>query len=107
MVEPISKASEIQELKEIKPPRSRRVERKGEDTLTISSEAKSAFQLEKEKKIAMKAALEADDIRWEKVRLAQERIKEGFYNNPEIVEEIASRILEENDLLQGTILGLR
>jgi tRNA uridine 5-carbamoylmethylation protein Kti12 len=107
MVEPISKASEIQELKEIKPPRSRRVGRKGEDTLTISSEAKSAFQLEKEKKIAMKAALEADDIRWEKVRLAQERIKEGFYNNPEIVEEIASRILEENDLLQGTILGLR
>jgi hypothetical protein len=102
MVEPISGPSEIPEFKKLKPIKPKKARREGKDTLSISSKAKYSFELEKYKKIA----LEARDIRWDKVKAAQQRIKEGFYNKPKIVEEITSKMLEENDLLKGGLFGI-
>lgn len=103
MIEPINGSTGIQEIKEVRPTKQRKVKRDRRDDLTISEEAKKTFQL----KMYERIALEAPEIRPDKINLAQNRIKEGFYEREDIMEEIAKKILEEDRLVYGSILGLR
>lgn len=75
--------------------RTRKVrQRRGEvqDSVKISEEGKKAFELTQEIAIAKRAIDETSDIREERVREAQERLEEGYYQRAQVLEEIAERI---------------
>ncbi|HAV43404.1 TPA: hypothetical protein DCX15_05255 [bacterium] len=97
MVQSISRTPEIQKLTEIKPAQPRKVVSQ-KDTLAISSEAKAALQRKKEIQLAWEAINAAPDIREDKVSLVRERLNNGLYNQPNIIEACAEKIMESMGL---------
>ncbi|MBU1487592.1 flagellar biosynthesis anti-sigma factor FlgM [bacterium] len=74
----------------------RKVERESApgDKAIISKEARKAQELEKDKRIALKAINSSVEIREDKVSLAKERLKSGFYESGSVKEVLAERLGE-------------
>ena len=84
-------------------PRAKEIKRKKEklearavsktDSLNISSEGKKLQQVQKDIEIARKSIENSPDVRADKVRVARERVAEGYYLGEKVVEQIAERII--------------
>lgn len=64
------------------------------DKLTISEEALRTQRIEKDKRVALKAINSSAETREDKVSLAKERLKSGFYESANVKEVLAERLLE-------------
>jgi len=63
---------------------------KQQDGVTISSEAQKAADVGK----LIQASSEMEDVRLQKVAMAKESIESGDYKKPEVVAEVARRIIK-------------
>ena len=61
-----------------------------QDNVAISSEAKAAAEVMN----AVAKARTQDDVRMEKVEAARERIAKGEYKDPEVVRQVAQRVMK-------------
>jgi len=61
------------------------------DSVHISEEAKRTTEVKKYIKIVKNTA----DVRHDKVQKAKERLRNGEYNNPEVIRKIAERLSQK------------
>jgi anti-sigma28 factor (negative regulator of flagellin synthesis) len=64
-----------------------------EDGLTISSEAKAASEVAR----VVRLAQSQDDIRADRIAAARESLERGDYKKPEVVSQVADRLLKYFD----------
>ena len=65
----------------------------GEDGLVISSEAKAASEVAR----IVRLAQSQDDVRADKIAAARESLERGDYRNPDVVGQVADRLLKYFD----------
>ncbi len=63
----------------------------GPDTIDISKETKNFIQMVANLKTAVS---EMPDVRAEKIEEVKAKLKEGFYDKPEVINEVANKIVD-------------
>lgn len=61
------------------------------DTIDISKETKDFIQMVADLKTAVN---EIPDVRMEKIEEVKAKLKDGFYDKPEVVNEVAGKIID-------------
>lgn len=62
------------------------------DEIAISNEAKKMFDVMFQIELAAKSIEKLPDIREDKINEVQQKLKQGFYNNPKIYREVAKHL---------------
>lgn len=94
MTEPISWIPKIKPVS-TKPTRaSKTSEGKGASFEKVLTDKQQKYDI----KLALEAIRRAPDIRLDKINLARERLKNGFYFSQEATQKIAEKMLEEMGL---------
>ncbi len=70
---------------------------KGHDSLQVDKTRRQEAQFVEDSKLLME---ELPDVRADKVALAKSRLAEGFYNDPKVLAEAASKMLAEEKEIQ-------
>lgn len=61
------------------------------DEVNISSDARLAQTLNR----AMKAIKETPDVRQDKVAEVEQKLQEGFYDSPEVLDDVANQVTDQ------------
>lgn len=94
-IEGITNAQIIQRLRNVDkasgPSESAGAAASSADEVNISSDARLAQTLNR----AMKAIDETPDVREDKVAEVEEKLEEGFYDSPEVLDEVAEQVTDQ------------
>ncbi len=67
----------------------------GTDTVIISDEGRERVEKEKAINTAKEIVRNTPDIREEKVNMVKERMESGYYENEEVIQKTAQKVMED------------